>query len=127
MSVDCTKCIHEKICELWGKVESAATIKTAERRRSRDSSTSQGSHDGRSEIHMFENKNLAAWLEDSVRHIMEDHMDGIAIVAESRDGVFFKSYYNVGCSRKMEFASHIQVDAVHDVLEANGYIKEDDD
>lgn len=45
---------------------------------------------------MFENKNLAAWLEDSVRHIMEDHMDGIAIVAESRDGVFFTSYYNVG-------------------------------
>ena len=56
---------------------------------------------------MFENKNLAAWLEDAVRHIMEDHMDGIAIVAENRDGVFFTSYYNVGCSRKMEFAAHI--------------------
>ena len=22
MSVDCTKCIHEKICELWGRAES---------------------------------------------------------------------------------------------------------
>lgn len=76
---------------------------------------------------MFENKNLAAWLEDSVRHIMEDNMDGIVIVAESRDGEFFTAYYNVGCCRKMEFASHIQIDAVHDVLEANGYIKEDDD
>lgn len=76
---------------------------------------------------MFENKNLAAWLEDSVRHIMEDGMDGIAIVAENRDGVFFTSYYNVGCSRKMEFAAHIQIDAVHDVLGANGYVKEDDD
>ena len=76
---------------------------------------------------MFENKDLCAWMEDAVRHIMEHDTDGIAIVAQSRDGVFFTSYYNVGCCRKMEFASHIQIDAVHDVLEANGYVKEDDD
>lgn len=76
---------------------------------------------------MFENKNLVAWLEDAVRHIMEGGMDGIAIVAQNRDGELFTAYYNVGCCRKMEFASHIQIDAVHDVLEANGYVKEDND
>lgn len=75
---------------------------------------------------MFENKNLVAWLEDAVRHIMEGGMDGIAIVSQSRDGELFTAYYNVGCCRKMEFASHIQIDAVHDVLEANGYVTEDD-
>lgn len=76
---------------------------------------------------MFENKNLVAWLEDSVRHIMENDTDGIAIVAQSGDGELFTAYYNVGCCRKMKFAAHIQIDAVHDVLEANGYVKEDDD
>lgn len=76
---------------------------------------------------MFENKNLVAWLEDAVRHIMEDGMDGIAIVAQSRDGELFTAYCNVGCCRKMEFASRIQIDAMHDVLEAYGHVKEDDD
>ena len=62
-----------------------------------------------------------------MRHIMENDTDGIAIVAKSGDGELFTAYYNVECCRKMEFASHMQIDAVHDVLEANGYMKEDDD
>ena len=70
----------------------------------------------------FEDKALAAWLEDTVRKIMEEKADSVAFVAQLKDGVFCTAYFNAGPCRKMEFASHIQIDAV---LEAMRYKKEE--
>lgn len=74
----------------------------------------------------FENTSLAAWLEDVVRHIMEKNVDGIAFVAQSNDGETFTAYYNCGCCRKMEFASHIQVDSMREVIEINRRDEDDE-
>lgn len=73
----------------------------------------------------FENKELAEWLEDVVKHILEKNADGIAFVAQSNDGETSTAYYHVGCCRKMELASHIQVDAMRDVIQANREAEED--
>lgn len=67
----------------------------------------------------FENKDLAVWLEDVVRRILEKNADGIAFVAQSNDGETFTAYFNVGPCRKVELASHIQIDAMRDVINAN--------
>ena len=67
----------------------------------------------------LKNKDLAEWLEDVVRHIVEKNCDGIAFVAQSNDGEKFKAYYNCGCCRKVEFAAHMQIDSMREVIEAN--------
>ena len=67
----------------------------------------------------FEKTALTEWLEDVVKHIMEKNADGIAFVAQSDDGETFTAYYNCGCCRKVELASHIQMDEMRDVIEAN--------
>lgn len=76
--------------------------------------------------HLFENKELAEWLEDVVRHIAEKNCDGIAFVAQSNDGETFTAYYNCGCCRKVEFASHIQIDSMREVIEANSGREQDE-
>lgn len=68
---------------------------------------------------MFENRDLAEWLEDVVRHILEKNADGVAFVMQSNDGETFTAYYNCGCCRKVEFASHLQIDSMREVIEAN--------
>lgn len=68
---------------------------------------------------LFENKELAEWLEDVVKHILEKNCDGIAFVAQSNDGETFTAYFNCGCCRKVEFASHMQIDSMREVIEAN--------
>lgn len=67
----------------------------------------------------FEDKDLAEWLEDVVRHILEKKANGIAFVAQSDDGETFTAYYNCGCCRKVEFAAHMQIDSVREIIEAN--------
>lgn len=67
----------------------------------------------------LKNKDLAEWLEDVVRHIVEKNCDGIAFVAQSNDGETFTAYYNCGCCRKVEFAAHMQIDSMREVIEAN--------
>lgn len=68
---------------------------------------------------LFDNKELAEWLEDCVKHILEENADGIAFVAQSVDGETFTAYYNVGPWRKVELASHIQIDAMREVIDVN--------
>lgn len=68
---------------------------------------------------LFQNKDLAEWLEDVVKHIVEKNCDGIAFAAQSNDGETFTAYYNCGCCRKVEFASHMQIDSMREVIEAN--------
>lgn len=70
----------------------------------------------------FDNQELAAWLEDTVRKIMEQNADGVVFVAQLQDGSVLTSYYHAGPCRKVELASHIQIDAM---LEAMKYKQED--
>ena len=70
----------------------------------------------------FEDQELASWLEDTVRKIMEEKADGVAFVAQLQNGTICTSYFRTGPCRKVEFASHIQIDAV---LEAMRYKKEE--
>lgn len=67
----------------------------------------------------FKNKELAEWLENVVRHIMEKNCDGIAFVAQSNDGETLTAYFNCGPCRKVELASHVQIDAMREVIDAN--------
>lgn len=64
---------------------------------------------------------MKAWLEDTLRYILENNSDKIAFVGQSGNGEIFTAYFGVDCAKKVEFASHIQVDAMMDV------IKEEDD
>lgn len=64
----------------------------------------------------FENQELAEWLEDTVRKIMEEKADGIIFVAQMKDGGVFTSYFHAGPCRKVELASHIQIDAVLEAM-----------
>jgi len=70
----------------------------------------------------FDNQELAAWLEDTVRKILEQNADGVVFVAQLQDGAVLTSYYHAGPCRKVELASHVQIDAV---LEAMKYKQED--
>lgn len=70
----------------------------------------------------FDNQELAAWLEDTVRKILEQNADGVVFVAQLQDGAVLTSYYHAGPCRKVELASHVQIDAV---LEAMKYKLED--
>lgn len=65
----------------------------------------------------FENKELAEWLENIVRHIMETNPKSIALVAQE-DGTL-TGYYNCGYCKKLEFASHIQMDSIREILDAS--------
>lgn len=68
---------------------------------------------------VFENREMAEWLEDVVRHIIEKNAEGIAFVAQSNDGETFTAYFNCGPCRKVELASHMQIDAMREVIDAN--------
>ena len=68
---------------------------------------------------VFENREMAEWLEDVVRQKKKKNADGIAFVAQSNDGETFTAYFNCGCCRKLEFASHLQIDSMREVVEAN--------
>ena len=64
----------------------------------------------------FENQELDEWLEDTVRKIMEEKADGIIFVAQMKDGGVLTSYFHAGPCRKVELASHIQIDAVLEAM-----------
>lgn len=64
----------------------------------------------------FENQELAEWLEDTVRKIMEEKADGIIFAAQMKDGGVLTSYFHAGPCRKVEMASHIQIDAVLEAM-----------
>ena len=70
-------------------------------------------------VMLFDNKELAEWLEDCVKHILEGNADGIAFVAQSVDGEKVTAYYNAGPCRKDEIASHIQIDGMREVIDVN--------
>lgn len=58
----------------------------------------------------------------TVRKILEKNADGVVFVAQLPDGAVLTSYYHAGPCRKVELASHIQIDAM---LEAMKYKEED--
>lgn len=67
----------------------------------------------------FENKELAEWLESSVRQIMEGNVTRGAFVAKLKNGSVYTAYFHAGCCDKVELAAHIQADAMFDAIAAS--------
>lgn len=68
---------------------------------------------------MFENKELAEWLEDVVKQIVEKKCNSIAFVAKSNEGKTFTAYFKCGPCKKVEFASNMQINAMSEVIDVN--------
>lgn len=67
----------------------------------------------------FENKELAEWLESSVRQIMEGNVTSGVFVAKLKSGAVYTAYFHAGCCDKVELAAHIQADAMMDAIAAS--------
>lgn len=67
----------------------------------------------------------AAWLEDTIRDLVESKPKRICIAAIMPDQSVGTAYYDCSAQDKAIFAHNIQVDITMDVIEANiGEIKE---
>lgn len=67
----------------------------------------------------FKNKGLAEWLESCVRQIMEGEATGGVFAAKLKNGSVHTAYFHVGCVEKVALASHVQADAMLDVIAAS--------
>lgn len=72
---------------------------------------------------LFENQELADWLEDGVKNIFqrdqESRIDAAAMIAVSEDGFRVVGYYQADAQIKALLAHHIYIDAVLDEILAN--------
>lgn len=67
----------------------------------------------------------SAWLEESLKTVLEFKPSSICIVATAEDGTTKTGYYNATGQDKAVFAANILSDVVMDIIKANaGKIKE---
>ena len=69
----------------------------------------------------------AKWLEEALRRISMLPMQTIVILGITETGDTHTDYYNASMGDKLLLAGLIQQDAMYDSLEANGFIKNEDD
>ena len=67
----------------------------------------------------FENMELAEWLEDAARVLLENNPKNIALAAKLPDGEVLTGYLNTNNEDKAVLAYHIFEDAMLDMLKAN--------
>ena len=67
----------------------------------------------------FENMELAEWLEDAARVLLESNPKHIALAAKLPDGEVLTGYLNTNNEDKAVLAHHIFEDAMLDMLKAN--------
>ena len=73
----------------------------------------------------FENMELAEWLEDAARVLLENNPKNIALAAKLPDGSTLTAYYNAGVGDKIAAAGQIHADAMLDMIVNNaGTLKE---
>jgi len=70
----------------------------------------------------FLNDEEAAWLEESLRKIYESNPKAVCVAAVLDDGCVMTGYSNCEAGDKQNIAGAIQMDAVMDVIRANGHI-----
>lgn len=61
----------------------------------------------------------SAWLEESLKNVLEFKPSSICIVATAEDGTTKTGYYNATGQDKAVFAANILSDVVMDIIEAN--------
>lgn len=61
----------------------------------------------------------SAWLEDSLKTVLEFKPSSICIVATAEDGTTKTGYYNATGQEKAVFAANILSDVVMDIIKAN--------
>lgn len=71
------------------------------------------------------NTEYAAYLEKTLRELIEIPVEGICIITKMEGGGVFTSYYNSSMMDKITYAGVIQQDAMLDMLKANNLVKED--
>lgn len=64
-------------------------------------------------------KPYAAWMEESLKTIMETGAGKICVAAILPDGDVFTGYYNADATDKALFAHNIQSDVTMDIIKAN--------
>lgn len=73
----------------------------------------------------FENMELAEWLEDAARVLLENNPKYIALAARLPDGRTLTAYYKAGVNDKIASAGQIHADAMLDMIVNNaGTLKE---
>lgn len=68
-------------------------------------------------------KEYAAFMEDSLKAMVELPVEGICIVTKLKGGSVFTNFHNVSVLDKLTFAGVIQQDAMLETMRINGYIK----
>lgn len=68
---------------------------------------------------MFEDKELAAWLEEALRVISENGIEKLVIAGLNAEGCAMMNYLHCGLNDKLLIAGHIQADAAFDLACAN--------
>lgn len=61
----------------------------------------------------------SAWLEESLKNVLEFKPSSICIVATAEDGTTKTGYYNATGQDKAVFAANILSNVVMDIIEAN--------
>lgn len=61
----------------------------------------------------------SAWLEESLKNVLEFKPSSICIVATAEDGTTKTGYYNATGQDKAVFAANILSDVVMDIIKAN--------
>ena len=61
----------------------------------------------------------SAWLEESLKTVLEFKPSSICIVATAEDGTTKTGYYNATGQAKAVFAAHILSEVVMDIIKAN--------
>ena len=61
----------------------------------------------------------SAWLEESIKTVVNIQPKSICIAATAEDGTTFTGYYSADAESKAIFAHHIQSDVVMDIIRAN--------
>lgn len=70
----------------------------------------------------FLNDEEAAWLEKSLRKMYEEKRTSVCLACIDENGDVMTAYYDSDCRDKILIANSIQMDAVMDVIRANGHI-----
>lgn len=68
------------------------------------------------------NKNYAAFMEDTLKSMVQLPVEGICVVTKLKDGAVYASFFNSTVMDNITYAGVIQQDAMLEMLKNNGYV-----
>ena len=72
-------------------------------------------------------KKYAAFVEETLQHMIHMPVDGICILIRLEDGSVYSDYCNSGVTDKMVYAVVVQQDVTWSILKANNAVGKDND